>query len=114
MNKAKLYNILAAALFILLLGLFSYKDIFDWPAAVLLSVGTSLALRQLLLGFPIDALVAAALFGALFFFTFLQFFPRLFLPTFLIIGALYYILRQFFDFKREKDHDKTSSLPPQS
>lgn len=113
-HTAKTYNVVAAIVFILLLGVFSYMGVFDWLPALIISVGVSICLRQLLQGCHLDVMVILILFGCLFFFSFTQFFARLFLPTFLIIGAFYYLLRQFYDFKKDKSHDKNPPVAPKS
>lgn len=118
-NKTKLYNIIAALIFLLGIGAFSFMGIINWLPPLCLIVGLSLALRQMLLGFHFDALVIVILFGACFFSSFLTLFARIFLPTFLILGTIYYIVRQFYtvkekivikasDIKIEKNEESTS------
>lgn len=100
MNEKKISSVLAASLFILILGLFSYYNVFAWFPTVVFATGISLVIRQLLEKCFVDTVFLLLLFGALFFFSLVEFFSRLFLPTFLIIGAFYYLLRQFFDFNQ--------------
>lgn len=107
MTDSRSAHILAASSFILLLGIFSYWNIFAWFPTVVLSSGISLILGLIVKKYFVDVSVTLILFACLFFFSFTDFFSRIFLPAFLIIGAFYYLLRQFFDFNKphtEKDH----------
>ncbi|MDR3623939.1 MAG: hypothetical protein P4L16_02230 [Chlamydiales bacterium] len=105
MNKSprseKPYNIIAGLIFLFGVGIFAYMGVYDWLPALCIATGIAVIVRQLALGYHIDVLVALVIFGAAFLSSFLQFFSRVFLPTFLMIGAIYYILRQFISF-----HDK--------
>jgi hypothetical protein len=75
--------------------------VINWLPPLCIVVGVSIAARQLMLGYHFDALVALIIFGACFFSSFLTLFSRIFLPTFLILGAIYFIARQFFKVKEK-------------
>ena len=100
-KSSKLYNVIAATIFLVGIGIFSYMGVINWLPPLCIVVGVSIATRQLLLGLHFDAIVTLVIFGACFFSSFLTLFSRIFLPTFLILGALYFIGRQFFKI-REK------------
>lgn len=100
-RSEKPYNVMAGVVFLFGIGSLAYMGIYDWLPALCLVTGTSILLRQFFLGYHIDALVTIIIFGAAFISSFLQLFARIFLPTFLMLGAIYYILRQFISF-----HDK--------
>lgn len=108
-KSVKFYNVISAAIFLVGVGTFSYMGIINWLPPLCIIVGISIAVRQMLLGLHFDALVALVIFGACFFSSFLTLFSRIFLPTFLIIGALYFIGRQFFKVK-EKIVVKASNI----
>jgi hypothetical protein len=118
----KFYNVIAALIFLVGVGTFSYMGVINWLPPLCIIVGISLAVRQMLMGLHFDAFVAVIIFGACFFSSFLTLFSRIFLPTFLIIGAVYFIGRQFFrvkekivvkatDISIEKEPEETGNLP---
>jgi predicted membrane protein len=107
-RSQKPYNIVAAIIFIMGIGSFSYMGTLNWLPPLTIVVGLAIVIRQMLMGYHFDALVAAILFGACFLSSFLMLFARIFLPTFLILGAIYFIIRQFFNVREKleiKAHD---------
>ncbi len=102
-NSPKICNTVAAIVFIVGIGVLSYMGVYDWMPALALVTGIALLVRQALNMHHLDVIVTVLVFGALFFSSFMQFFARVFFPTFLMIGAVYYILRQFFEFKSKGD-----------
>lgn len=94
-RSTKIYNVIAAIIFLVGTGSFAYMGVINWLPPLAIIIGLAITVRQLLLGYHLDALVALVLFGSCFFASFLTFFSRVFLPTFLMLGAFYYIARQF-------------------
>lgn len=94
----RLYNIVSTIVFIMGCAMFSYMSVTDWLPALMLITGISLALRQILRGQTLDVMMCFVVFGGAFFCSFFDFLARIFLPTFMILGAIYYLLRQFFAF----------------
>jgi hypothetical protein len=107
----RLFNIIAAAIFIMGTAMFSYMAVADWLPALFLILGCAITIRQLLQGKTLDVIVCFIVFGGCFFSSFFGFVARIFLPTFLILGSIYYLLRQFFEFDRTvKDKVKDKDL----
>lgn len=85
---------LCGALFLLSFAVLVITN--SWWPAILLVIGTPLALRQYLLGKQYDGLVSLFVFGGLY--VTLQFdLPwRILIPVIFTLGAIYILLREFF------------------
>lgn len=94
----RLFNVIAAIVFIMGAAMFSYMNVADWLPALIIIAGVAVIVRQLLQGKTLDVMVCFVIFGGAFFCSFFNFMARIFLPAFLVLGSVYYILRQFFEF----------------
>ncbi|MBJ7448932.1 MAG: hypothetical protein JHC93_01075 [Parachlamydiales bacterium] len=98
----KVCNLIAIAAFILGVAMFSYMAVGQWGPGLFMVTGIALTVRQLLMGKMLDVLVCVIVFGAGFFCSFFNLLSRIFIPTLLVVGAVYLGIRQFFEFGQNK------------
>lgn len=109
-KSEKPYNVIAAVIFFFGVGFFGYMGVYDWMPAITLVFGATLAIRSLLMRSHMDAFVIIIIFTAIFLSSFIQLFARVFLPAFVMLGTLYYILRQFIEVKKRDVHIGKSEI----
>lgn len=81
---------------VLLLGLAVLAFVGWWPG-ILLVIGISLALRQYLLGNHYDVVVTLLVFGGSYLTMEASIPWQIFFPTIFILGAIYILVREYFD-----------------
>jgi len=92
-------NVISAIAFILCTGIFAYIGVQSWLPFLILNLGIAVTLRQVILRHHFDTIFCSIVFGGAFITSLLGFFSVVFLPSLCILGAVYYIARQFFAFK---------------
>jgi hypothetical protein len=92
-------NVISAIAFILCTGIFAYIGVQSWLPFLILNLGIAVTLRQIILRHHFDTIISSIVFGGAFVSSLLGFFSVVFLPSLCILGAIYYIIRQFFSFK---------------
>jgi 4-hydroxybenzoate polyprenyltransferase len=99
-KRAKAFS---AALF--LVGLASLTFLGWWPG-IMLVIGLSLALRQFLLGHHYDMVVTLLVFGGGFLTLAFSIPWNFFLPTIFVLGAIYILVREFFEVRTETEQEQ--------
>lgn len=106
----KIANVVSAIAFILGMGVFAYMGVQNWLPFLLLVAGIAILLKLVLKGNHFDTIVTLIVFGGAFITSLLGFFGVVFLPSLFILGAVYFILRQFFSFKSSANDKKAARL----
>lgn len=101
-STQKAFNLVTAIVFIISVAACSYLSISNWASTIYLCSGIAIVVRQLLQAKMVDVLVYSVVFGGSFIFSFMNLLTRVFVPTLLVVGAIYFALRLFFEFGQEK------------
>ncbi len=105
-------QVLSTSLFLFAIVALIITD--DWWPGIMLALGLPLALRQYLLGRTYDMGVTLLVFVGTFVTVQYDISWRLFLPVLFTLGAIYILLREFFDIsastESEREQDKNEDL----
>ena len=94
---------------LLLLG-FAILTFVGWWPGILIVVGASLSLRQYLLGQYYDMLVSLLVFGGAFLTLEVAIPWQIFLPTIFVLGAIYILVREYFDSRTETKEEEDEDI----
>ncbi|MDE3046331.1 MAG: hypothetical protein KGJ02_06785 [Verrucomicrobiota bacterium] len=99
---------------VFLLGLAALIFTQDWWPGIMLVFGLSIATRQLLLGQTYDTFVSLLVFVGTFLTVHFDMSWRIFLPILFTLGAIYILVREFFESEalteEEKEDDVTHEI----
>jgi len=95
LTSQKRAQTVSTAIFLLGIAVLVFTD--DWWPGIMLAVGLPLALRQYLLGRTYDMAITLLVFIGTFITVQFDISWRIFLPVLFSLGAIYILLREFFE-----------------